>query len=34
LLKDPIEIRFALGASLVLAGILVVNAQQLLKRAM
>jgi drug/metabolite transporter (DMT)-like permease len=32
LLKDPIELRFALGASLVLAGILVVNARQLRKR--
>jgi drug/metabolite transporter (DMT)-like permease len=32
-LKDPIELRFALGASLVLAGILVVNAQQMRKRA-
>jgi drug/metabolite transporter (DMT)-like permease len=32
LLKDPIELRFALGAMLVLAGILVVNAQQLRKR--
>jgi drug/metabolite transporter (DMT)-like permease len=32
LMKDPIELRFALGAILVLAGILVVNAQQLRKR--
>jgi len=32
LLKDPIELRFALGAALVLAGILVVNARQLRKR--
>jgi drug/metabolite transporter (DMT)-like permease len=32
LMKDPIELRFGLGASLVLAGILVVNAQQLRKR--
>jgi drug/metabolite transporter (DMT)-like permease len=32
LLKDPIELRFALGASLVIAGILVVNARQLRKR--
>jgi drug/metabolite transporter (DMT)-like permease len=32
LMKDPIELRFALGASLVLAGILVVNAQQLRPR--
>jgi drug/metabolite transporter (DMT)-like permease len=31
LLKDPIELRFALGAVLVLAGILVVNARQLRK---
>jgi drug/metabolite transporter (DMT)-like permease len=33
LLKESIEVRFALGALLVLAGILVVNAQQLRKRA-
>jgi drug/metabolite transporter (DMT)-like permease len=32
LLKEPIELRFALGAMLVLAGILVVNTQQLRKR--
>jgi drug/metabolite transporter (DMT)-like permease len=32
LLKDPIELRFALGAALVLAGILVVNAKQLRQR--
>jgi drug/metabolite transporter (DMT)-like permease len=32
LLKDPIELRFALGAFLVIAGILVVNAQQMRKR--
>lgn len=32
LLNDRIELRFALGASLVLAGILVVNAQQLRKQ--
>jgi len=32
LLKDPIDARFALGALLVLAGILIVNARQLLQR--
>jgi drug/metabolite transporter (DMT)-like permease len=32
LLKDPIELRFGLGAALVLAGILVVNAKLLSKR--
>lgn len=32
LLKDPIELRFALGAFLVIAGILVVNAQQMRMR--
>jgi drug/metabolite transporter (DMT)-like permease len=32
LLKDPIELRFAFGASLVLAGILVVNARQVRSR--
>jgi drug/metabolite transporter (DMT)-like permease len=32
LLKDPIELRFAVGAALVLAGILLVNARQLSQR--
>ena len=32
LMKDPVELRFALGAVLVLAGILVVNAKQMRKR--
>jgi drug/metabolite transporter (DMT)-like permease len=32
LLGDPIDLRFGFGALLVLAGILVVNARQILRR--